>query len=142
MNTRDFKLYILKTLGVASLMALGAVFLVLAATFTSSKKQRIRNGYWEYVIDVDKYFPSYNKWLWKMSEYSNRNSNMILYRYPRSSHERSYKIWKDQTIRLSIVAAEASPNLHSSVLHQARQKYDSLCMYPEFLNNLEFKDYY
>lgn len=134
MNTHIVKLYIIKALGVASLMVSGAVFLVLAATFTSSRFQRIRNGYWEDVIDGDKYFPSYNKWLYQMKIRSleRAGSGCIPISKPsaRSSHERSYKIWKDQTMRLSIVAAEAAPNLHSSVLHTARQKYDSLCMYP------------
>ncbi|MBD1209112.1 MAG: hypothetical protein H9535_11810 [Ignavibacteria bacterium] len=67
MNTRDFKLYILKTLGVASLMALGAVFLVLAATFTSSKSLKnyrpafkIYDKRWEYNVDIDRFFPKAN----------------------------------------------------------------------------------
>ncbi len=57
MNTRIVKLYILKALGVASLMASGAVFLVLAATFTSSRFQRIKNREWEYAVNVDRFFP-------------------------------------------------------------------------------------
>lgn len=65
MNTRIFKLYILKALGVASLMASGAVFLVLAATFTSSKSLNRINPLskykqWEYNISVDKLFPKAN----------------------------------------------------------------------------------
>lgn len=65
MNTRGFKLYILKALGVASLMASGAVFVVLAATFTSSKSLKRINPLskykqWEHNISVDKIFPKAN----------------------------------------------------------------------------------
>jgi hypothetical protein len=127
MNTRIFKLYILKALGVASLMASGAVFLVLAATFTSSKKQRIRNGYWEDIIDPDKYFPRYNKWLWEMSLRSEPNQSSCRMRLVRSSRERNYQTWQDQTMRYAIVAVESSSALHTtSVINQAKQECDSL----------------
>ncbi len=129
MNTRVFKLYLLKALGVALLMASGAVFLVLAATFTSSKTKHLRNGDWEYAIDTDKYFPERNEWLWQMKLRVLKREGYVCLpmRLARSSHERHYRVWQDQTMRYAIVAAESSSLLHTtSIINQAKQECDSL----------------
>lgn len=137
MNTRIVKLYILKALGVASLMASGAVFLVLAATFTSSKKQRIRNGYWEYVVNIDQYFPTYNKWLWRISHNDEKDVSQCYLqpRYP--GYIPVYHVYRptgqlggwqpwvqgNYTQHFALLAAEAAPNLHTaSVIEQAKHE--------------------
>lgn len=131
MNTRDFKLYILKTLGVASLMALGAVFLVLAATFTSSKKQRIRNGRWELVVNIDRYFPTYNKWLWRISHNDEKDVSQCYFPPRRSGYIPVYHPYRptgqeggggggwvqdDYNIRFALLAAESAPKFHTAYI--------------------------
>ncbi len=136
MNTRIFKLYIIKALVVASLMASGAVFLVLAATFTSSRVPQPQCGQWEFAVNIDQYFPAYNKWLWDISHPVNKDVSdcylgtrtlgyiPVYLPYTPTGKMSGWYPWivSPGESYYAILAVEASPNLHSPrIIERTRQ---------------------
>ncbi len=135
MNTRLVKLYLLKALGVASLMVSGAIFLVLAATFTSSKSLKRINPLskykqWEYNISVDKLFPKANdSFARRFGPKPNPDIHSCppnVFRYLIRDYNPTgieYIIWDDnQTLVLGYIAAERA-GIPNSTMQESYNLY-------------------